>query len=202
LVAALAHRPAGIGYNFRVTSLPTLVVISGPVGAGKTTLAHRIARAVGCPAICRDEIKEGMAHTVPGFVPAPGDELTARTLPIFFGVLELLLRAGVTTVAEAAFQDRVWRPGLEPVRNLAHLRVVHCVVASDVAFQRTLQRNRDNPIRRVHDDPRPGRDMSDYVLRRDAFERVSVAAPWLEVDTTDDYRPGLDDIVSFINSHS
>jgi hypothetical protein len=48
-------------------------------------------------AICRDEIKEGMAHPNPGFVAAPGDELTMRTLPIFFDVVELLLRAGVTT---------------------------------------------------------------------------------------------------------
>src|SRR5262249_21372837 len=86
--------PQGVGnggYNCQVASLPTLVVISGPVGAGKTTLAHQLARAVGCPAICRDEIKEGMAHASPGFVPAPGDELTARTLPVFFGVVELLL---------------------------------------------------------------------------------------------------------------
>jgi hypothetical protein len=41
--------------------------------AGKTTLAHRSARAVGCPAICRDEIKEGMVHATPGFgAAAPG----------------------------------------------------------------------------------------------------------------------------------
>jgi adenylate kinase family enzyme len=40
--------------------LPALIVVSGPMGSGKTTLAHRIAQAVGCPAICRDEIKEGM----------------------------------------------------------------------------------------------------------------------------------------------
>jgi hypothetical protein len=33
---------------------------------------------------------------------------------VFFGVLDLLLRAGVTTVAEAAFQDHVWRPRLTP----------------------------------------------------------------------------------------
>lgn len=29
-----------------VAHLPTLVVVSGPMGSGKTTLAHKIARAV------------------------------------------------------------------------------------------------------------------------------------------------------------
>ena len=179
--------------------MPTLVVVSGPVGAGKTTLAHRLARAVGCPAICRDEIKEGMAHASPGFVPAPGDELTMRTLPVFFGVLELLLRAGVTTVADAAFQDHVWRPRLEPLRGLAHLRIVHCVVTHDVAFQRVLRRRQDSLVRRAHADPRPGHDLAEFARHRAAFDRVSVEAPWMEVDTTDGYKPGLDEIVRFVN---
>jgi predicted kinase len=51
--------------------LPVLAVVSGPMGPGKATLAHRLARAVGCPAICRDEIKEGMVQASPGFVAAP-----------------------------------------------------------------------------------------------------------------------------------
>ncbi len=140
-----------------------------------------------------------MAHVRPGFVPAPGDELTMRTLPVFFGVLELLLRAGVTTVADAAFQDRVWRPRLEPLRGLAHLRIVHCVVAPDIAFRRALHRSEDNPARRVHVGPRSDRDRAEFVRRRDAFERVSVEAPWIEVDTTEGFRPGLDAIVRFVN---
>lgn len=194
------HELGILAITVRVVSLPTLVIVSGPGGAGKTTLAHQLARVVGCPAICRDEIKEGMAHSRPGFAPAPGDELTMRTLPVFFGVVELLLRAGVTAIADAAFQDHVWRPRLEQFRGLAQLRIVHCVVTHDVAFRRVLQRGQDNPVRRVHADPRPDHDLAAFARQRDAFDRVSVEAPCMEVDTTDGYQPGLDEIVRFINS--
>ncbi|QWF78967.1 AAA family ATPase [Amycolatopsis sp. CA-230715] len=173
--------------------LPVLVVVSGPGGAGKTTLAHALARAVGCPAICRDEIKEGMAHAVPGFVPGPGDELTRRTLPTFFGVLELLVRAGVTTVAEAAFQDRVWRPRLAHLSAFARIRIVHCVVDAEVASARVRRRREDDPVRRAH------ADASALERGYEEFDRVSVDAPWIEVDTTDGYSPALDEVVAFVN---
>jgi tRNA A37 N6-isopentenylltransferase MiaA len=51
------------------TYRPTLIVVSGPSAAGKTTLAHRLARRIGCPAICRDEIKEGMVLNTPASSP-------------------------------------------------------------------------------------------------------------------------------------
>jgi predicted kinase len=97
-----------------MVSCPALVVVSGPPGSGKTTLAHEVARAVGCPAICRDEIKEGMAHATPGFAPGPGDT-------------------------------------------------------------------------------------PDCIRRHLAFDRVSLDAPWIEVDTTSGYRPGIAQVVAFIN---
>ena len=182
--------------------LPTLIVVSGPPGSGKTTLAHQLARTVGCPAICRDEIKEGMVHATPGFVPAVGDELTRRTLPVFFGVLEMLLGAGVTTVAEAAFQDKVWRPRLEPLRPLARIRVVHCVLDADVAFERILRRRQEDPLRLAHADPQDPADAAEQTRRHREFDRFSGPAPSLEVDTTDGYRSSLSQILAFVNGHA
>lgn len=153
---------------------------------------------MGCPAICRDEIKEGMVHATGEFVAAPGDELTVRTLPTFFGVLDLLINAGVTTVAEAAFQNRVWRSGLEPLRGRARIRIVHCSVDADVAWTRLRRRREEHPPRRAHPDTHKG-DASTHAVDHHGFDRVSLAAPHIEVDTTDGYRPGLDKIVAFVN---
>jgi len=46
----------------------------------------------------------------------------------------------------------------------------------------------------------PGADeAAEQALRYNAFDRVSVKAPWIEVNTTRGYRPGLSRIVAFAN---
>jgi predicted kinase len=180
-----------------VTS-PTLVVVSGPSGSGKTTLAHAIASGLGCPAICRDEIKQGMVHATPGFTPGPGDPLSLRTLGVFFDVLGLLLRAGATVVAEAAFQDRLWRPGLEPLTGLADLRIIRCTVDAGIAHARIARRVGEDAHRAAHDDVGLLQDLQAGTAWLDAFVPISLAAPTLRVDTTDGYEPALPKILSFV----
>lgn len=178
---------------------PTLVVVSGPPGSGKTSLAHAIAEAIPCPAICRDEIKEGMVHALGGeFQAASGDPLTVRTLPLFFDVLRVLLTAEVTVVAEAAFQDQVWRPGLEPLAELAQLRIIQCNVDAAVARERRRSAGNAGGRRRAHAQIiREG--IEDWERAFASFDRVSIPAPSIDVDTTDGYAPELAEIVDFVN---
>ena len=168
---------------------PLVVVVSGPPGAGTTTLAHELARAIPCPAVCRDEIKEGLVHGVPDYKPAPGDAEAHRTLEIFFGVIAYLVEARVSLVAEAAFQHALWEPGLAPLLDRARVRVVHCQTGPAVARERIERRYAEPASRAIHGVSGQTR----------GFDPVRLPAPSIEVDTTAGYNPSLEEIVAFLS---
>jgi hypothetical protein len=117
--------------------------------------------------------------------------LTERTLPLFFDVLRLLLAGEVTVVAEAAFQDHVWRPHLEELATLARLRVVQCTVDPAVAHAR--RRAEPGAHARLSD------ALDDWERAYASFDRLSIAAPSIEVVTANGYTPTLDEIIEFVN---
>lgn len=173
---------------------PKLIIVSGQAGSGKTTLAHQLAQRIGCPAICRDEIKEGMVHAHgPGFVAGTSDPLTARTFPLFFDTLRLLLEGGVTVVGEAAFQHKVWNLGLERLHGLGEIRVIRCTADDEVMLQRRRRRREEVATRAAHAD-------GDVMKIATDWDAIHIDAPTLDVDTTDGYAPDLEVIADIAGS--
>jgi predicted kinase len=178
-------------------SRPRLIVVSGPPASGKTTLAHVLARAIRCPAICRDELREGMMNTRGG-VASPGDEVAGQVYQTYFEIIALLVSREVTLVVEAAFQYPLWFRGLEPIQAGVDMRIVQCRVS--------LELMRERAARRLGQDPRRGQFHPDGAFLAE-LERGDVAieswnlgplgAPTLTVDTSDGYRPSLEDVAAF-----
>ncbi|WP_081706478.1 methyltransferase domain-containing protein [Nocardia sp. CNY236] len=180
------------------TGLPVLAVVSGPPGSGKSTLAHALAADIGVPAIVRDEIKQGMVMATATPDETGYDDLNIPVLHAFFEVLTVLARAGVTVIAEAAFQDRLWKPNLMPLATIAQIRIIHCTAPQQVLRERISHRAETNTHRRAHNDARHLATITAADHAAPTFVPVSMEVPELRVDTTDGYHPGLETIARFI----
>ncbi|MFJ4777187.1 ATP-binding protein [Streptomyces sp. NPDC088762] len=138
-----------------------------------------------------------MVHSTPGFEARTGDPLSKRTPAVFFDVLRTLAEGGVTVVAEAAFQDKVWRPNLEPPAEIADIRVVRCTVDSAVAHERIVRRAEQSARRAAHADQELLQAIADGERPLESWMPIAMDVPTLVVDTSDGYQPGLEEIVSF-----
>lgn len=149
---------------------------------------------IPCPAICRDEIKEGLVHADGGGTPAWGSPIADKTFEVFYGALRLMLSAGVTLVAEAAFRRSRSEPELLPLIELAETRMLLCSTSQSIARDLTssgarfAERAKSDPLRRLsHPDDHILEAIDSGQLPMDSFHHLDLPIPVLTVDTTDGY---------------
>ena len=119
--------------------------------------------------------------------PELAEEVRRRAFEGFFDTVQVLLGRGVTLVAEAAFQHKVWAPKLEPLRATARIRVIVCEIDAALARSRWTERHAADPLRRRFHPDDPG----------DSYDPPQLDLPTLTVETSNGYRPALEEIVAF-----
>jgi predicted kinase len=96
--------------------LPLLVVVTGPPGVGKTTIARAIAARLGIPLIAKDGLKEALHDGLGGEGREWSQRLGTATWPVLFHVARQLLAAGSSLVAEGNFARADGLRALPPAR--------------------------------------------------------------------------------------
>lgn len=172
---------------------PYLLIVTGRPGSGKSTFAEALSKEICMQLISRDRIKEGYVHTMgKGHLQLP-QESNGIVNEVFFSTLMRLIEGGISVIAEAAFQHKLWSAMLGQFMDRANIRLLICTVNEQLAHERYILRKQNDPQREhfhgdaVEPSPRP-------------YEEPKLEVPTFYIDTSGEYRPAISELFTDIIS--
>lgn len=156
------------------------VVVSGPPGAGKSTLAASLARALGVGLLSKDRLKEALFGAIPATEPAESLRLSHAAMDVLYATAG---SSGGGLVLDANWHDDIDPPRLAAL-PLPLVQVV-CEVPPDVARQRIVARIETGERHPVHRDVMdPGILQLILAQADEPFRPLAVEGSTVRVDTS------------------
>ena len=97
-------------------ALPLVLIVGGAPGTGKTTLARKLAPALGLPLIARDDLKESLFETLGWSTVEWSQQLGRATYELVYLLIERLLEAQCSLLVETPFDPDWANPRFQALR--------------------------------------------------------------------------------------
>jgi predicted kinase len=171
-----------------------LIVISGPPGAGKTTLGQRIADQLTIPFLSKDMYKEILFDKAPHTAWKSEqhlDDLRAASYEMLYATTEKLLKGGSSVIIESNFVATYDNPKIERLAQTygAHLFELHCTAPTKIILQRINDRVNSGMRHAVHIDTdtiiAEGAEAYEKTYLSNKPFRLGIGQPTIDLDTSD-----------------
>jgi predicted kinase len=182
---------------------PTLILVSGAPGAGKTTIAASLSASLRIPMVSKDAIKESLFDSLGWSDRGWSRNLGRASMTLLFDFVDVQLAAGRAVIAESNFY-----PDMEDGRRVRELRaaydshvfVVYCTAALDVVLSRFRARQGTDERHAGH--VMGASDVRELEARVKGgfFHPIDLGSGLLTVDTTEFSRVDCDAIAATVRS--
>lgn len=173
---------------------PLLILVSGPPGSGKTTLARKLAQDLHLPLLCRDDLKESLFESLGVRDRDWSRELGKASWHQLYTLTALQLGNRCSLIIESNFQPAHDREKLMEIKEGLSCTIVevHCTASPDILLQRFRDRATSGERHPGHMDHADVPDF-EHDLRSHAFAPMHLGEV-ITVDTTDFLAVPYDDI--------
>ena len=182
-------------------ALPLVLIVCAAPGTGKTTLARKLAPALGLPLLARDDLKESLFESLGWSTVEWSVRLGRATYELVYLLIERLLAARCSLLVETPFDPDWANPRFQALQARYPFRPAQVILSTraEVLLRRYDQRVDSGERHPGHVDRLRMGDFDPVELER-RNRPLDLGGPVLHIDTSDFAALDFDDLVRRLRS--